>query len=125
MNRLTKLQPLLMLARSTNAYSVIVIQMYIFLSQAALEYFDCSLYDDGEYRLDAQPTIKCYDGDWLRYLPLGIFAIILHVVFVPMVWIICQHGHILIEFRPLATYYTRLKLCVQSKSSNKDLAICS
>src|SRR5687768_2435112 len=86
LNRLTKLQPLLMLARSTNAYSVIVIQMYIFLSQAALEYFDCSLYDDGEYRLDAQPTIKCYDGDWLRYLPLGIFAIILHVVFVPMVW---------------------------------------
>src|SRR5262249_44217416 len=39
---------------------------------------------DGKYRLQAEPSVTCYEGNWYNYLPLAVFSLLVHVISLPL-----------------------------------------
>ena len=60
--------------------------LYIPMAKATLVLFDCSRLPNGNYVLDADPSVKCFDGAWFGLLPLALVALGAYVVGLPL-WI--------------------------------------
>ncbi|KNC48723.1 uncharacterized protein AMSG_00498, partial [Thecamonas trahens ATCC 50062] len=58
--------------------------LYIPLSRSSLILFDCSRLADGNYYLDADLGRRCFDAAWLRLLPLGLIAVCIYVIGIPL-----------------------------------------
>ena len=69
------------LARSFSVLTTAsVVTFFVFFSQAPLEFFNCFEASDGKHYLVADPSEQCFTGDWMRFLPLAIFAFSTHIV---------------------------------------------
>ena len=53
---------------------------YIPLSRSALVWFDCTQLSGRGWWLDADLSVKCFDGTWMTLAPLGVAAVLLYVV---------------------------------------------
>ena len=58
--------------------------LYIPLSRSSLILFDCSRLADGNYYLDQDLGRKCFDSRWFRILPLGLWAVFVYVIGIPL-----------------------------------------
>ncbi|KNC53276.1 phosphate ABC transporter [Thecamonas trahens ATCC 50062] len=54
-------------------------------SQTPLEYFNCFKGAGGLWYLQADPSEVCYEGQWMRYLPLAVFVVLTHLVMFPVI----------------------------------------
>ncbi|KAI9138594.1 hypothetical protein BKA69DRAFT_764800 [Paraphysoderma sedebokerense] len=67
--------------KSINA---ILVFLYTSVATSALGHFDCLLDIDGNYYLDRDASLKCYDDAWNADLPFVVSAICIYVVGIPI-----------------------------------------
>jgi hypothetical protein len=72
---------------SASGYSILIVQLYIFFSQASLEYFSCAKYSDGLWRLYVDPSVVCFEGDWNKYLFAGVIGLFFYEVVIPIIMV--------------------------------------
>ncbi|KNC53961.1 uncharacterized protein AMSG_09607 [Thecamonas trahens ATCC 50062] len=58
--------------------------LYIPVSRTALIMFDCTRLADGSYVLDSNPGIKCFNSQWWELLPVGLVALVVYVLGLPI-----------------------------------------
>ncbi|KNC55282.1 uncharacterized protein AMSG_10922 [Thecamonas trahens ATCC 50062] len=77
--------------------------LYIPLSQSSLALFDCSQLPNGQYVLDADTGVVCFDDAWWAIVPFGVVAILIYVIGVPVYFGITLFLHRLTLFSPHTT----------------------
>ena len=58
--------------------------LYIPIAKATFVLFDCSRLPNGDFVLDADNGVACFDGKWWSVFPVGLLAFVLYVVGVPV-----------------------------------------
>ncbi|KNC48020.1 uncharacterized protein AMSG_04254 [Thecamonas trahens ATCC 50062] len=58
--------------------------LYLSLSRASLVLFDCTRTPEGTYTYDEDPSVECFTGEWLTVLPIGIVALIVFTIGIPL-----------------------------------------
>jgi hypothetical protein len=66
------------------ANMVLLVMFYVPLVQFVLQYFDCTWQDDGSWSLDAQPSIKCYEGKHQSFFPLVMWGTVAYIIGIPL-----------------------------------------
>merc|ERR1712065_11536 len=56
---------------------------YIPLTRANLAFFDCTLYPNGVYYLDAEPAFECFSAEWWHLFPLALVCFFVYVLALP------------------------------------------
>ena len=71
---------------------------YLMLAGKALEPLDCS-YSFGEWRLDAEPKLRCFEAWWWALFPGVVIAVALYVVGIPVLfaWALWRNRRSLLE----------------------------
>jgi hypothetical protein len=103
---------------------------YVPLVQFTLQYFDCTWQDDGSWSLDAQPSVKCYEGTHMSYFPLVLWGVVAYMIGIPLfcarvLWknreklmdpeIFARYGFLFARFKPKYFYWEivlMIRLCV-------------
>ncbi|KAI9138592.1 hypothetical protein BKA69DRAFT_1177266, partial [Paraphysoderma sedebokerense] len=67
--------------QSVNA---ILLFLYTTVATSSLGHFDCQLDVDGNYYLNRDASLKCYDSAWNADLPFVILAVCIYVVGIPL-----------------------------------------
>ncbi|KNC51918.1 TKL protein kinase [Thecamonas trahens ATCC 50062] len=57
--------------------------LYIPVARAALVIFDCAQLPDGEWVVDSDPGVACFDGRWWQVAPFGMVFVCVYVFGVP------------------------------------------
>ncbi|KNC45909.1 uncharacterized protein AMSG_00023 [Thecamonas trahens ATCC 50062] len=65
--------------------------VYIPLSRSTLVFFDCTLYPDGKWYLDAEPSEECFAPTWLGVLPIALCGLVVYVIALPALFTIILH----------------------------------
>merc|ERR1711916_200772 len=80
--------------------------LFIPLARASLVYFDCTLFANGEWRLDADYSVLCFDRTWFSVLPVAIAACVLYVVGIPLAMLVALLAARKTRFSSMATLAT-------------------
>jgi len=69
--------------------------IYLSISAKAIELFDCTEQDDGEYYLDAEPSLRCYDDWWWELFPAAVFCTVVYALGIPLwfSWVLLKSRH--------------------------------
>ncbi|KAI9138999.1 hypothetical protein BKA69DRAFT_701786 [Paraphysoderma sedebokerense] len=65
-------------------YNVLLSVTFITVAQNSLALFDCTYEADGNYYLDADPSLICFQDWWYRDLGIAIAAVLLYVFGIPV-----------------------------------------
>lgn len=63
---------------------MLFVMFYVPLCHFTLQYFNCEREPDGTWALDAQPSLKCYDDQHLKYLPWSTFGFLMYMIGIPV-----------------------------------------
>ena len=63
--------------------------LYIPMARATFVLFDCSVLPTGEWVLDADYGVACFDGAWWRVAPLGVAGLVCYVLGIPLYFMWC------------------------------------
>ncbi|KAI9135988.1 hypothetical protein BKA69DRAFT_268044 [Paraphysoderma sedebokerense] len=70
------------------SFNAILLFLYTSVATSALSHFDCRLDVDGNYYMERDASLKCYDEGWNGELPFVIAAICVYVVGIPIYFIL-------------------------------------
>ena len=57
--------------------------VYISVSQASCSLFDCTKEPGGDYFLDSDPSVSCFESEWFSALPVGLISLLLFTIGIP------------------------------------------
>ena len=80
--------------------------LYIPMSRSTLILFDCTQLPSGDWVLDIDPSVACFDSAWKDVLPVGVIGVVLYVIGLPgfIVWILILNRATLFEHQTFARY---------------------
>lgn len=67
---------------------LLLVMFYVPLCHFTLQYFSCKRQPDGRFSLNAEPSLRCWDGRHLDHLGVAITGVIVYILGIPLACIV-------------------------------------
>ena len=80
--------------------------LYIPMSRSTLVLFDCTQLPSGDWVLDIDPSVACFDSAWKDVVPVGVVGVVFYVIGLPgfIVWVLMLNRPTLFDLQTFARY---------------------